>query len=383
VWPTEATKDADGCIRHGETREEAELANGLQRAEDKFKLCLSAAPGIRDIGKREETGQGYVPYTYVRVHAGLNKLQLGVWHFYTILRTEAEWLDNRAYTLPSPIYVWVKAHKKLLLTHPADKHTEKGATTKDLTTLPYDRALANQARRNGAITWLEHTANQATCPAPNKKHALACKTRTYSLGNSSGKRRLTWSPAKTTTHLPRTEEVKRTKNGFINHIDLTLTDSVAKHTESPAAAVNPAIPVLPSCRSLKRNTSNYNRSVSITGKTNFGKELAKKYQDPENLFRDATSWEASLCIDGIADHSGEIPKVNKPTPKPLRELDETFRDIFEDNSSESESLNFSSPIDGIFGDLADLPSPVPINTGSPWCEILSTESDSESTPKWK
>jgi len=373
VWPTESTKDADGCIRHEETREEAELANGLQRAEDKFKLCLSAAPGIRDIGKREETVQGYDPYTNVRVHAGLNKLQVGVWHFYHIKRTEAEWLDNRAYTLPSPIYVWVKTHKKLLLTHPADIQTEKGASASDLTTLPYDRALANQARRNCAITWLEPTANQATCPAPNKKRAIACKTRTDSKEHGGRKRRLIWSPVKTTTHLPRTEEVERQK---IDIIDLTQPiNPAAVSVES--TLVLPT--VLPSCRSQKRNTSNYNRSVSITGKTNFEKELAKTYQDPTVIFPPCVQ----VCIDGIVDHPGKLPKSNELTLKSLGNLDEIFLDVFKDNSSDCESQNSSTSTDGIFEDLADLPSPLPINTGSPWFEILSTESDSESTPKWK
>ena len=150
-------------------------------------------------------------------------------------------------------------------------------------------------------------------------------------------------------------------------------------TTANIAAVSLALPILPSCRSLKRNTSNYNRSVSITGKTNFEKELAKTYQDPTVIFPPCVQ----VCIDGIVDHPGKLPKSNELTLKSLGNLDEIFLDVFKDNSSDCESQNSSTSSDGIFENLADLPSPLPINTGSPWFEILSTESDSESTPKWK
>ena len=121
--------------------------------------------------------------TSVRVHAALNKLTIGEWTPFQITRTHADWLDNRAYQLSEPVNVWVKLNRQLELLHPIDIKTVQDSRTKDLTTLPYDRALSNQALRNQPTTWFEPDTwnQQATCETPAPAAAqILCAKRTCS-----------------------------------------------------------------------------------------------------------------------------------------------------------------------------------------------------------
>jgi len=324
----------------------------------------------------DDKEKNYDTETSVRVHAGLNKLEQGTWNSYIINRVDCPWLDNKVYTLPEQVYVWIKLHRRFTLDCPADYKTERESHPSDVTTLPYDRTIQLVARQGKKRIWLEaKKEKQATCLTPIKAKGAAGRAKhTVDAGNpiaTNITRKLLFTPANRRkqvridhpTDSANQKKQKRVSFDLTTEVPSasTLPDAIRIGTQKTAVnSTKTTIPRTISCKVPNSFSTGLKQALSIPVLEKPG-NIAIDQTLADSFFRTPASPSKFSKSDFVID-----------SRQPLAGLD-----LLDYSSENSEA--FSSPVGGVFDYSEGLPSysecPSPISEDK-WIYV-STDSDIE------